>query len=364
MLRQFLEEKGWTVTELADITGYGRPNLSGVLTGKVTVSPDMAKALGAAFGNSPDEWMRWNASYQLSLVTADSAEIEARAKLFATAPVRDMERRGWIKPTKTTDELQAELERFFGGPLDQAVPFHVATLRKDSMAALTPAERAWCVQARRLANNLAFVAAYDEDRMPAAIKKLRQLAMYPKEAERLAEMMAYYGIRFVVVEPLPGAKIDGAAFWIDGSPVIAVSARWDRIDAFWFTVMHECMHIKNRDAYSVDVNLLVEGEHGIVVAASDDAAEQRANAEASDALIPRDEMESFVRRTSPFYAATKIIQFAHRIKMHPGVIVGQLQHRGEVGYRAHRNFLSKIREHVVDSTFTDGWGCNLRPSSL
>ena len=117
-------------------------------------------------------------------------------------------------------------------------------------------------------------------------KKLRQLAAYPKEAERLPEILAYYGIRFVVVEPLPGAKMDGAAFWI-GLRVIAVSARWDRIDAFWFTVMHEFMHIKNHDGYSWDANLVTEGDHGIAIRVSGDVAEQRANDQAANALVPR-----------------------------------------------------------------------------
>lgn len=362
MLRQLLDERGWTLLELADITGFQRSHFSSILTGKVGISPEMAVALGAAFGNDPAEWMRWNAAYQLSLVAADAAEVETRAKFYRFAPVRDMERRGWIKETKTTDELRAELERFYGGSLDNNTLFSVATLRSEPLEKLTPAERAWSVRARQLAENVPVVAAFDESRMPAAIRKLRILAMYPKEAERLPEILAYYGIRFVVVEPLPDAKIDGAAFWLDGSPVVAVSARWDRIDAFWFTVMHECMHIKNRDAYSVDVNLLQESDNGIVVAVSDDAVEQRANDEAADALVPKPEMDAFVRRTSPFYAAGKVVQFAHRIKMHPGVIVGQLQHRGELRYSSHRDFLVKIRKYVVETALTDGWGRELSPS--
>ena len=166
----------------------------------------------------------------------------------------------------------------------------------------------------------------------------------------------------MVVEPLQGAKIDGAAFWIGDSPVIAVSARWDRIDAFWFTVMHEFMHIKNRDVYSVDVNLVSDGDTGIAIATFDDEAEQRANAHAADVLVPKAELESFIKRTSPLYAAPRIVQFAHRIKMHPGIIVGQLQHRGELRYSSHRTFLSKIRRYVVETALTDGWGHSIGPS--
>jgi len=161
---------------------------------------------------------------------------------------------------------------------------------------------------------------------------------------------------FVVVEPLPGAKIDGAAFWIDGSPVIAISLRWDRIDAFWFTVMHEFMHIVNGDAYSVDVNLVDEGEHGLSVAVSTDAAEGKANAQAAELLVPQAQLDSFIARTSPRYAATRIIQFAHAVQMHPGIIVGQLQHRGELSYSAHRTFLARVRKTVTGTSITDGWG--------
>ena len=65
--------------------------------------------------------------------------------------------------------------------------------------------------------------------------------------------IADYGIRFIVVEPLPGIKVDGVALWLDNeSPVIGVSVRFDRIDAFWFTLMHEFSHIYHGDALSFD----------------------------------------------------------------------------------------------------------------
>jgi HTH-type transcriptional regulator/antitoxin HigA len=155
--------------------------------------------------------------------------------------------------------------------------------------------------------------------MNAAEKKLRQLAAFPKEVQHLSQMLAYYGIRFVIIEPLPGARIDGAAFWLDDcSPVIAVSARWDRIDAFWFTVIHEFMHIKNGDGASFDVNLLTEADKGLVtVVQPDDETERLANERAAELLVPRAELDGFIHRVSPLYAATRIIQFAHRIRIHP-----------------------------------------------
>jgi len=349
-----LDARGWSVTEVAEITGFARSHLSGVLSGKTGISADLAIALSAAFGNEAAEWLRVNAEHQLSLVEVDAPSIERRAKLFTQAPIREMQKRGWLRESASVADLEAEVDRFFDG--GTGAVFAVATLRRDSQNQLSPAERAWCFRARKLAADLPFVAAFEKSRLGSATKKLRQLAAYEKETERISEMLAYYGIRFVVVEPLPGAKIDGAAFWIDGSPVIAVSLRWDRIDAFWFTVMHEFMHIANGDAYSVDVNLVDEGEHGLSVALSTDEVESRASSQAAELLVPQRQLESFISRTSPRYAATRIIQFAHAVKMHPGIIVGQLQHRGELSYSAHRSFLARVRKAVAATSVTDGWG--------
>ena len=97
-----------------------------------------------------------------------------------------MLKRGWIREGS---DLESELNRFFG---DGAFP--VATLRSDPLRNLNAGEKAWCFRARQLADSLACVATFEPHRMAAAEKKLRQLAAYPKEAERLAEMLAYYGI--------------------------------------------------------------------------------------------------------------------------------------------------------------------------
>lgn len=351
-----MTQRGWSMDELALVTGATRQNLSAIATGKRGITPDMAVTLAAAFGNTPGDWLKWDAEHQLSLVEADPAAIEQRARLFSLGPIREMQKRGWIRTTDNATELEADLRAFFGDR------FSVAMLKSDPMAALTNTERAWCVRARNLAARLIDVAPFDPGRLGRAERKLRQLAAYPQEILQLPEVLASFGIRLVVVEPLPGAKVDGAAFKIDGMPVIAVSVRWDRIDAFWFTVMHEFMHIKHGDAFSVDVNLVRESEFGLTFAVADDESEKSATNEAVETLVPQAELKSFIKRVSPLYATTRIIQFAHRIEMHPGVIVGQLQHRGEVRYSAHRDLLVKVRHLVTETTLTDGWGRSFRPN--
>jgi HTH-type transcriptional regulator/antitoxin HigA len=352
-----LETKGWSQEQIASLTGRSRATISNIVSGKQGVTAEMAVALAAAFGNSATEWLGWESEYQLSLV--DQTEIERRARIYASAPVAEMRKRGWIKDTEDLAELETELGSFFG---DDDAEF--AMRRSTKSGGLSPAEKAWCSRARQLASALA-VERFSSHSLPVLEKKLRHTAAYPGEIRNLPRLFATYGVKFVVIERIAGAKIDGAAFWIGNSPVIAVSARWDRIDSFWFTVAHEFMHIKHSDPGIADVDLLQENDKGVVALVKpDDAIEKRADADAANLLVPQAELESFVRRLSPLYSSVRLVQFANKIKMHPGIIVGQLQHRGELGYRAHRDFLVKVRETITQTALTDGWGHSLSPGVL
>jgi len=360
-LRELLDEKGWTQEELAQITGRSRQQIIDLLNNQRGISPEMAVALGTAFKTTAEYWMKLDADHRLSQVREDAVAVTLRLRIFEFAPIKEMQRRGWIKDTKNVAEIQEELERFFRiESLDQVPQFPLAMRRSASLDDLTPAQRAWCFRARQLAEAL-HVPTFEPTRVGELKRKLRALAAYPAEASKVSDLMRSYGIRFVVVEPLAGAKIDGAAFWIGDSPVVAVSLRYDRIDYFWFTLMHEVAHIENGDGLSVDTDLAVEEREQPLMKA---AAERRADELAAAALVPPEEMDSFIRRVGPMYARPNIIQFAHRIKIHPGIIVGQLQHRAEMGFGANRQLLPKIREHVVSTALADGWGNDISPGSV
>jgi len=364
ILREKLQERGWTQDQLSSITGYGKQAISLIANEKNGVSADMAKALAAAFGNTPEEWLSWDSQYRLSNSDAEVGDIERRARLHSLAPIRDMQRRGWITASDDLEKLETDLKKFFSvESLDGDVMFPVATHRTAKLPYLNPAEKAWCFRARKMAGVLP-VPQFQPERLNQAEKELRKLAAYPKEARHLTELLASYGIRFVVVEPLPGVKIDGAAFWLDAtSPVIALSVRFDRVDAFWFTLMHEFAHIKHGDALSVDSDL-IDGTIGIAVTLVEDEAEKRASDAATHALIPTQELQSFISRVGPLYSKERIIQFAHKVKIHPGIIVGQLQHRNEIGYSSNREMLAKIRSAVIETALTDGWNRLITPGLL
>jgi HTH-type transcriptional regulator/antitoxin HigA len=142
-------------------------------------------------------------------------------------------------------------------------------------------------------------------------------------------------------------KIDGASFWLDrNSPAIAMSLRFDNIGSFWFALMHEVEHIKNKDALSFDD----------LQKKQTDEKEKRANENAAQNLVPQNDLAQFIKTYSPRYTEARINNLATRLQIHPGIIVGQLQHRGEISYAAFKSMLIKVRHLAIDLAFTDGWG--------
>src|SRR5579862_8532770 len=102
-IKDELEARGWTQGDLARIMGRQVSVVSAIINGKRSLSSEIATELASAFGTSPEVWLNLQASYDLSSVREQRAEVSRRAKLFSLAPVNDMIRRGWIK---ASDDLE------------------------------------------------------------------------------------------------------------------------------------------------------------------------------------------------------------------------------------------------------------------
>ena len=78
--------------------------------------------------------------------------------------------------------------------------------------------------------------------------------------------------------------------------------------------------------------------------------------EAADFLIAQKELEQFIKLNKPYFSNHRIVEFATKMQVHPGIIVGQLQHRREIGFNTHHASMVKIRDLATMTAFTDGWG--------
>jgi HTH-type transcriptional regulator/antitoxin HigA len=361
-LRLMLDERGWTQEELADLIGRSRQQIIDIVAGRRGITAETAVALGAALGTSAEYWMGLDAAYRLSQVGGDASSIQRRLAIVQLAPVREMQKRGWINATKAIEDVEDELKRFFGVGLLDEIKSHPFAMRKtDALNDLTTTQRAWCYRVKQLAASQ-LVAEFKPELLPQCEQQLRKLAANPEDANKVPKILAEYGIRFVVVEPLQSSKVEGVALWLDDkSPVIGMSMRYDRVDSFWFTLCHEFSHVKHRDDAPLDADLTDPSDTLMLVKS---AMERRADDEAASALIPREELESFILRVGPLYSKDRVSRFANRIRIHPGIIVGQLQHRKEIGYSALRDCLGKIRHFLLPAAIVDGWGYSIDPRSF
>lgn len=353
-IREEMEERGWSQLDLASILGRDTRVVNEILTGKRAITTETAQGLAEAFGTDAQLWMNLQTSYDLWRSHNRDEAVSRRAKLFSLAPIRDLVKRGWIEQSESIDVLEKRVCDFLSlKSVDDDLRFSFAA--KTSLSTTTSAQIAWLYRASQLARSTD-ADLFSEKRLTACIAELRRLMGDAEEARHIPKVLAAAGIRFVVVEPLPRTRIDGACFWLDpNSPVIALSLRFDRIDSFWHALGHELGHVSRRDAASLDVDLDEEQK---------EEAEIEANLFAADLLIPDRQLDGFIARVSPLYSHVKIQGFAARMGVHPGIVVGQLQHRKEINYSHSRRFLAPIRKHIVQSgALTDGWG-NILPSDI
>ena len=361
-IRDELETRGWTQAELAFILGRPQPTVNAIIAGRKAITPETAKGLANAFGTSADFWLNLESAYRLSRVkqTGDDAAVARRAFLLSLAPIKDMVKRQWVSDTEEVGVLEGELKAFFETESLETDPQLCAAARMTSnYAGLTVAQRAWMCRAKKLARAVS-AAPFRQDVFVRGLNDLRKLISSDHDVRRVPRFLADLGVRLVLIEHLPKTRIDGATIWLDkNTPAVALSLRFDRIDGFWFTLCHELSHVRHGDGKGSDAAggwRLDDGLIGEPVDPNKPDFEMRADREAAEFLVPKQEIEKFIVRVRPLYSKTKIVHFANRIKVHPGIIVGQLQRRQEITYAQNREFLTKVRESLMPATLSDGWG--------
>ena len=154
----------------------------------------------------------------------------------------------------------------------------------------------------------------------AFMREVAQLSVYEDGARRAQARLAAHGIALVIERNLPRTRLDGAALCLQkGRPVIGLTLRYDRIDSFWFSLMHELAHVGlhldcDESELFIDDLSLTGG----------DLLENGADRVARDALIPpRFWKSSPVRDRATVLA---VYDLAREAGVHPAVVAGRVRH--------------------------------------
>ena len=354
-IKEELEARNWSQMELAEIIGRQPSVVSDLILGKRSMSPELAKAFGRAFNTDAEYWMNLDTIYQLWRMQDSDDVISRRARLYQIAPIKEMTKRHWIEASENIDVLEKRVMEFFNiKRLNEPVDLPCAARKKTGD--ILPSHKAWVCRTKQLARAVD-ARAFSDQFFKDALPKLKNLLHSTVEIRHIPKILAEAGIRLVIIEQLSPSGIDGVTLWLDEtSPVIALSLRLDRIDVFWFTLAHELGHVKRRDGLRhkpiLDINIVSEEGENL----EKHEIEEQVNSFAADFLVPRSELDNFILRIRPLYGRQKIINFAKTIGVHPGIVVGQLQFRGEIDWSVHRKLLDKVRHIITQSALTDGWG--------
>jgi len=350
-IKRLMQEKGWSQAELAYVLGVTSSTVNQVVNSKRPITPEMAKLFGAAFNKPAEMFAEIQAKW--SLLSAPDPDSEVRVRAFAQSsfPLREMVKRGWIEDPAKGTGAHGELCRFFGVNSLESVQSIAHSAKKTPTEEISGSQLAWLFRVRAIAREM-LTPKYSPTALRNAIDKMSLMRESPEEIRHVPRLLQEAGVRFVIVEGLPGGRIDGVCFWIDSdSPVIGMSLRLDRIDNFWFVLRHECAHVLHGHGKSspiIDSDLAFDQQ--------DVNEEERiANAEAADFCVNRDKMKSFYLRKNPFFSDADVRAFAKINKIHPGIVVGQIHHMtGQ--FKNLRQHLVSIRKFVTPSSIVDGWG--------
>jgi HTH-type transcriptional regulator/antitoxin HigA len=239
-------------------------------------------------------------------------------------PVKYMKSRGWLSDIALPEDITGpltdlELAAAFVSPAFEARAMHRQRVRagstQDEYSLL-----AW--KARVLAKARAAVSSLPDARGSLSendITNLVKLSTDPNGPVKAIELLRDRNIIVVFERHLPATHLDGAAMLLDGEiPIIGLTLRYDRLDNFWFTLLHEVGHIVcHRDRG------LREGFFDEEGATVQDTLENEADTFAESALIPSEIWQrSFVRFTK---SPTQVVQFAKERGIGSAIVAGRIR---------------------------------------
>lgn len=313
----------------ADLIPYigSRSRVSEILSGKRQLTLDMVRALSEGLGIP-------------AKVLIQKPELEQDAELNAwdNNLVKEMGKRGYFGATTFKEENKISLLKSFFSATGHNMQI-VGMLRKSPHYRTSPLtdKRAlivWSTQIFKKAKKIKAPIKYKHGALN--LEFLRDLAK--KSIDKNGPLLAQNHLRkngiILVIEPhFSKTYLDGVTLLLNkDNPVIGLTLRYDRLDNFWFTLMHELAHISLH--YDKDITLFydeIEGVRGVDINDIENEADQMAR----EALVPNSKWENSPAKLIPSPMAAQSL--ANELGVHVAIVAGIMRYE-------HKNFyyLNKI----------------------
>ncbi|MCS5707786.1 ImmA/IrrE family metallo-endopeptidase [Candidatus Berkiella cookevillensis] len=310
-----MEEQNLKQNDLIPYIG-SKSKVSEILSGKRKLTVPMIRAL--------NEYLKIPAEILIQESNKRINKIEMHDMEFSQFPFKEMLERKWISETKETIKTtpQKVVEHFLqpiGGLAPQSVmwrkSFNIEKEGKSHLYGLI----AWSARVILLAAQIK-VSDYDHNLITKDfLKEIAKLSQYEQGPLLAIEKLAKHGIKLIFQKHLSKTHLDGGCFLDkEGKPVIGITLRYDRIDYFWHTLLHELAHIykhlNNNDDIFLDEFDIEDNK---------DLKEREADLIAKESFIPK----TVWKRSDAFNFQTNksIIELARTLSIHPAIVAGRIR---------------------------------------
>ncbi len=159
----------------------------------------------------------------------------------------------------------------------------------------------------------------DFDRYPIKEMQAISLSILKNSVMLTKEYLASHGIILVTIPHLKNTHLDGAAFMTkSGIPIIGMTLRHDRIDNFWFTLLHEIAHIIKH----LENCTFIADDMTLRGSSTDDYKEKEADLFAERSLLPKDfKLDKKIK-----VSKDEVLNYAKINNIHPAIVAGRIQY--------------------------------------
>lgn len=343
-IKEQMQARGWVQAELAEILGVSTKHLSSIIQNKQALSIENAKNLGLAFNTTPQLWLNIDNNYRLWLMQHKEEQtdiVKTKAMIYSHMPVRDMMKKGWIISTRKTNELEKEVKNYWGiEDLDfsfleeSKIPYYKKSEAYNQFNASYAAT--WYHKAKQYSESFDTIK-YDKTSLKLLYKNIANYTLIEGGIKDFINKLNKCGVKFFILPHLEKTYLDGAAFIHNESPVIVYTARYKRIDNFWFTIAHEIAHIiKHLDK---DTPVILDNFKEEAV----DKIETEANSMAAKHLL-HNKILDYLEDSINYLTVDKVLECSEQLNIHPSIIIGALAHNNSISYRN----LSLFNENVLE----------------
>lgn len=319
-IRFRMDQQGLNRKDLEQYLG-SKSKVSEVMGGQRDLSLSMIRRLVSGLGIPAEVLLRERAA------VLASSDIMAVTKGF---PIAEMHKRGWFegfngKPADLREQWEDVAATFLGPLNGGCIPIALNRQRvRVGGESDEGALQAWRIRVMGVACR-STLPAYTRGSLTKAVLSDVVALSYLNDGPKLArEYLHKRGIHVVVERHLPKTHLDGAAMVIpDGSRLVALTARHDRLDNFWFTLLHELAHVSLHLDKQQDVDVIFDD----LDRASADEWERQADTLASEILIPSKAWEA--ARLTDRSDERDVKALAERLRIHPAIVAGRIRYESK-----------------------------------